>query len=231
MTTNAFPPTEPQSKPQVDSQSQARQQATPRRTQISGRDLSIDTKKRGPAIEQSHWYWIGALPGLPVEGAHFGGQCFPKMEERVSKSSDGSTIRSPVIGALVRLTADNVKRIRDRLPRTVVRWREEEPEEREDRIGLAETTSKGGSGKSVDAVTGDHQRRRGHLITIPTEAEIAAKRAAGRAANLYLPRAGDEPASRYLFALLCHNQEQPGRGDHYPAPLETTGLEWPGQLD
>ena len=194
-------------------------------TKILGSELAFDPKKHERQVERSYWYWIGALPGMPIEHVEIGGQCFPKMEEHITRGAVGETVRAPVIGALVRLTADNVRRIRDRLPRTVVRWRDEDADERSDREGLE------GVGQSVDAVLGEPRRRKGYLITIPTESEIAARRAAGRPANLYQARAGDEPASRYLFAQRCTDQSRPGRGDHYPMPLEATGIEFPDSID
>ena len=222
MSTTDIPPTEPETKKPKAPASAER--APARRTKITGADLTVDPKKHETAVERSYHYWLGALPGLPVENAHFGGRCFPKIEERVGKAADGTSSRSAVIGAVVRLTADSVIKIRDRISRTVVRWRQESSEEAVERMGT-------GAGRGVESVTDEQRRRRGHLVLIPTAAEIAAKRAAGRPANLYQPQAGDEPVSRYLFAALCPDQQQPGRGDHYPEPLEVTGLEWPGQLD
>lgn len=207
------PPTEPK-------QRKAPQKVTvePR---ITGASLSADPSKHKGGVEKSFLYWVGALPGCPVESVTLGGLCFPKMEELVSRGVNGETVRNAVLGSIVRMTEDNLRRIVERLPRTVIRFRPSSD-------GPKDAVGHHGAGLGIESVSGDQRRRKGQLITIPTDAETKARRDAGRNTNLYRPGPSDEPAARYLFAVLC-DQKQPGRGDHYPEPLEVTGLDWPSE--
>ncbi len=186
-------------------------------TRIVGSDLVPDIERHRTALSKVAYYWIGALPGLPVENVSIGGETFPKMEERVINMPGGTTQRSPLIGALVPLTADKVALIRDRLRQTVVRFTDE------DDGGL-------GVGKTVEAAIGDQKRRRGFLITIPSDAEMAERRKNQLPENRYVPDIRDEPVAKYLFAQLCPDQDRPGRGEHYPPPMIETGIQWPGSL-
>ena len=72
---------------------------------------------------------------------------------------------------------------------------------------------------------------KGHLITIPTEGDLAERRKSGRAARQYNPDPRDVPAARYIFAQLCADQVNGSRSDVYPEPLEKTGLEWPDKIE
>lgn len=183
---------------------------------LDGASLVPNLEANREAVEEAHWYWLGALPACPTEHLDLKGIHFPKVEELVSVKRDGGTQRIPVIGALVQLTIDQVLMLKDRLSRTVIRFRDKAGGE----------TGVGVPVSSVESI----QRRKGDPVTIPTVDEVKKAEAAGRATNRYQQRPGDEPAARYLFAQLCENQERPGRGEFYPEPLEITGLAWPGTM-
>lgn len=206
-----IPPTEPRT--------QRAAVATPppkARTRISGASLAPDLEQHKAVIETAYYYWIGALPACPSEHLDLKGVHFPKVVERIVRGADGRTQRIPEIGSIVKLTEPQVRAMRDRLRRTVIRFAE---------------AAKGpiGVGASLSD-QGQIPRRRGSPVTLPTAEEVEERRRNGLASNAYRQEATDEPAARYLFAVLCHDQAQPQRGDHYPEPLEVTGLEWPGDL-
>lgn len=260
MTDSDIPPTEPQTpaaSPTIESEPKRRGRppgsrnatavAEPPRSRatkrVLGDALKPDLAQHKEAVRAAAWYWIGALPGCPVENVHIGGQCFPKMEENLVKGADGhQSARSAVIGALVQLTRENVDRILRDLPRTIVRFRSESPEERSDREGLAATIGhlqaapiepamrQTGVGMKVDVVLGEPRRRKGFLVTIPTAEDVKKRRADGRPTHQYIAQPFDEPCARYLFAKLCEDQSNPTRGGVYPPALEETGLDVPVEI-
>lgn len=209
-----IPPTEP-----VKKKAAPKAKAAGAASRIPGTKLVPDLESLRSSIETSYAYWVGVLPSCPVEHIDVAGINFPKLNEDVSRDDvTNSTRRVPRIGAIVRLTADKVKRIEHRLARTVIRFRPEPDQKNEP-----------GTGENVSKMP--HQRgRKGFLITIPTEEELRLRAERGLAARRYQQQPGDEPASRYMFAVLCENQAKPQQGMEYPEPLEVTGLEWPGDL-
>lgn len=220
-----IPPTEPKTdaKPSKAAQSTKRPTVSSasatavadmptKRTRIQGK--SMVPKALPDGAEKSFKYWLGCTARCPVQNVTVAGIGFPMLNENV-KVVDGRTHRYPVIGTIASLTESDIRRVSERLSRVVVRWTGGQ----DDPKGIA---------NSVEAVF--QQRRHGQLITIPTEAEIAERKKAGLPTNRYVPMPGDEPAARYLFALLCDDQVHGNRGEVYPPPLEETGLEWPGEL-
>jgi len=216
MSSHEIPPTEPVTtiartgkKPKAEK---------PSRKKLDGSDFAVNLDHHKAVMSRSYWYWIGTLPSCPTEGAYAGGECFPKMEEVVLKDGAGGSRRVPVIGALVKWDQDQIELVRERLQRTVVRFTDG-----------GKKSSAEASGTVSDAMgdNGLNLRRKGFLITIPTEAEVQQRRESGSPVIPYSRQAGDEPLARYVFAQLCEDQERPGRGEFYPQPLEVTGLEWP----
>jgi hypothetical protein len=159
-------------------------------------------------------YWIGALPGLPVEHADIGGIHFPKIQEHVIVTANGETRRIPKIGALVRLSREDIEFLIQRLPRTIVRF------------AAGEHGDDATQRRGIDAVVGEQRRRRGLLITIPTPEEIEKRRQLGMPTHAYYREPGDEPVANYLFAALASDQQNPERGSYYPDPLSKTGMRW-----
>lgn len=183
---------------------------------ISGSSLApnLENYKRG--VSREFFYWIGVTPDCPSESIDIGGINFPKVNEDLIRdpARPSGKKRIPVIGAIVPMSEERIKRICDRLPRSVIRFTDDK--------GQAEEP---GTGKNL----GDLyiRPRKGHLITIPSDKEVADRHKRGRATNPYVQRPNDEPACRYMFAVICPNQDRPSRGDSYPDVLEVTGLEWP----
>lgn len=194
-------------------------------TRIAGKDLSPDLAKSKAGLEAAYWYWIGALPSCPSEHLDLKGIHFPKVQEEVTDGVNGQTNRTPVIGQLILLTAIQVRTMKERLQRTVIRFKREakdEPPRRKD------------SGVGLSVQEAPHERfqpRRGSVVTIPTNEEREARRQLGRPDRPYIADPLDEPAANHLFAVLCTDQDRPQRGGQYPEPLSKTGLTWPGDLE
>lgn len=191
------------------------------KTKIKGTALVPDISDRGgPGVLTEYRYWVGITPSCPVESLDLAGINFPKVNEELILDPLRTNIRQrvPVIGALVTLTKQRVELMRDRLPRTVIRFLESKGKQEEP-----------GTGKNIGDV---HMRpRRGHVITIPSAKEVEQRRADGKPTREYTFHKNDVPAARFMFAVLCANQEKGERGPEYPEPLEITGLEWPDELD
>lgn len=218
-----IPPTEPTTatatKPKPAAKGKAKPLAITTRTKVEGSALVPDLSKRAASVARRFWYWIGVTPESPCDQIQVVGVGFCKVTEDVS-IVNGKTRRLPVIGQLVQLGEGEIKRLRERLPRTVMRMLP-------DKDG-AEVREEPGTGLNLgDAFI---RKRRGHLITIPREEDAKAIEAQGRSAHRYEQGPYDQPAARYMFAQLCEDQENPRVGTAYPETLETTGLEWPGEL-
>jgi len=170
-------------------------------------------------LAQTFTYWVGVIPSCPVESIDLAGIAFPKMNELLVPDPLRTNVkrRVPVIGSIVRLTYEHIQRMRERLPRTIVRLydggQEQEP----------------GTGQNV----GDNHVRpkRGQLITIPSPELVEARRSRGKPIRLYSRQPNDVPAANYMFAILCKDQERGERSEHYPDTLNVTGIDWPGNLE
>lgn len=175
----------------------------------------LDEMKSG--VVERRAYWVGALPSCPLRSLDLHGVDFPIATENVRPNPNGGmTIRIPVVGRIARLSADDLDRLRARLPRTVIRFLDPP----------AKATNGLGVGASVDGSVGGDQspQRRGKPVTIPTAEDIAFRRQNKLPLNQYEPHEWDEPAARYVFAVLCEDQKNPQCGGVYPEPLEVTGL-------
>lgn len=183
---------------------------------VAGSDLvpNLETLKTGSLTRYA--YWVGISPSCPVENIVLGGINFPKVAERIvdDPMRTAQKRRVPVIGSLVWLSIEQIDKIREALSRTVIRFypdggQKEEP----------------GTGQNV----GDNhiRPRRGQVITIPSAEQVEEAQKSGRAIRRYIASERDVPAARFLFAQLCADQKNGNRGDFYPDPLETTGLDYP----
>jgi len=191
------------------------------KTRIAGTDLvpNLDATRELKGVNRSYKYWVGVTPSCPVEHIDICGINFPKVNELIVDDPMRTSVkkRVPVIGSVVELTAQKIQMMRDRLPRTVIRFLDDQG-----------VTNEPGTGQNI----GDNHVRpkRGHLITIPTDQEIEDRRKKNKGLRTYSPNKNDVPAARFMFAVLCEDQERGSRGDFYPDVLETTGLEWPDEL-
>lgn len=180
---------------------------------ISGRSNTAGTSRR-------FRYWVGITASCPVNGIDLAGISFPKVNEQIvpDPNRTGRKRRRLVAGAIVWLTADKIRLMRERLPRTVVRFLDE-----------GAVKDEAGTGENIGDVA--QRPRRGQIITIPTDKELTDRRARGKVARPYVPdEKRDVPAARFMFAVLCEDQDKPEQGEFYPDPLEITGLEWPDEL-
>lgn len=172
----------------------------------SGDTLSRISQSSG--VEESRWYWIGVSAACPVGFITLSGECFAKMEELVSRNTSGDTVRTPVVGSLVKLTKSKLANMAKRIPCTVIRFLD-------------------GSDDATEAMDPNKtKRQRAQVITIPSPEQVEADRQAGRATRLYRQHPGDRPAAQFLYCIPVENQDDPYRGRTYQT-LDQTGLEWP----
>ena len=75
-----------------------------------------------PGSEPTELYWIGTLPGAPVQNIDLGGVHFPLFCEDVANIA-GATQRIRRNGSVVALSETMIKRVHSALRRKVVRWR------------------------------------------------------------------------------------------------------------
>ncbi len=219
-----IPPTEPVALKKAKAPS-ATVKKSPTTGKPKGSALVPDLDANRAVMRYTKWYWIGALPGSPVEAVTVAGQCFPKIEERIIKASAAADqVRYPVIGAIVPLTKTDIDRMREALPRTIMRFTSS-GRQTSDQFGAGMPAIDAGTGNTVEQAIG--RNRKGFLVTIPKAKDVEEMLKQGRAARTYEQREGDEPAARYLFAQLCPDQQNPSRGEVYPEPLELTDLDWP----
>jgi len=191
------------------------------RTHISGSELvpNLDEQRKQLGVSRTYKYWVGVTPSCPREHVDLAGINFPKVNENLVDDPlrTGNKRRVPVIGSIVDLSEAQVRLMRDKLKRTIIRFT--------DNSGEAEEP---GTGQNI----GDNHKRprRGQLITIPTAEETADRIARNKPSRTYRPHANDVPAARYMFAQICDDQDKGSRGEYYPETLETTGLWWPDTI-
>lgn len=200
----------------------AEPQAPTAKTAVAATALVPDLKtvRKTQGVGRQYLYWVGVTPSCPVASVDLAGINFPKINEQLipNPAQPGRKMRRAVVGAIVRLDEQRFRRMVERLPRTVIRFRDGLPED-----------DAGASGARIDDAA--KTVRKGKLITIPTAEEIAQRRAAGKPTREYIPHENDEPAAHYMFAVLCADQDRGTRGDVYPPTLGDVGLEWPDDLD
>jgi hypothetical protein len=201
--------------------------AAPAATTISGSEFAGSLGEHEPGTIRPYKFWVGVFPSCPVEGIYCAGISFPKVTERLirgSKARTGTTERIPRIGTIVALTADKAQLLRERLPRLVLRFNEP----RRAIEHMAGSTL----GDATREDTADNMKaRRGRPIRIPSPKDLKNAEASGRGIQRYVRQDNDEPAARYMFAVLCEDQDNPEPGSVYPDSLEETGLTWPERLE
>lgn len=190
-------------------------------TSVSGNKLVPTLSKHKPGVAQEHFYWIGITPDCPVEYITCAGLCFPKVNENLipDPMRSNTKARVPVIGALVKITAAKMQLLIERLPRVVIRYTDKKANEEPGEISSSQRLSDNNTAP-----------RRGQLITIPTDEQVALASKKGRHSKQYVPQASDRPAASFMFVQLCDNQSTGSRGDYYPDTVDVMGLEWPGEL-
>ena len=221
-TTDSIPPVEPKSS--TPSKPKTKAKAKGANTIIDGSSLSADLDGPLKGSLSQYYYWVGVLPTCPVESVDIAGINFPKLNENVidDPSRTGRSRRVPVIGSITILTEDKIRLLREKLPRQVVRFLD-------GGAGAGGAKEETGTGQNLGDL---HVRpRKGYMVRIPTDQQIKERRERGRSSRHYVRQKGDEPAAKYIFAMLCEDQDKPDRGDFYPDPLEVTGLEWPEKIE
>lgn len=206
-----------------DAPSEARKRKAPRATAArpfvyAPEKMLARPEEHAQGAEAGFWYWLGVTASAPFAYANLNGPSFSKVTELVDQEGS-ETRRIPRIGDIVFLTVDLAERMLRRLPLVVVRRYPNQDVE----------------ANAAGAVrnTGNPYRTssRGHLITITGEAEAAALRAKSIPVPRYDYDPNDEPVSRYLFAEICADQDNPQVGFAYPPSLEDRAFEYPLQLN
>lgn len=192
-------------------------------THIDGAALvpDLDNRREAAGVVSAYRYWVGVTASCPVEHIDCAGINFPKVNENIvdDPKQSGKKVRVPVIGSIVELTEEKVREMRERLPFMVIRYTDDPGEEEQP-----------GTGKNVGKSPHRYPRR-GQNIRIPTSAEMEDSKKRGRPTHAYIPRDNDVPAARFMFAVLCTDQENGNRSDVYPDTIETAGLSWPEQIE
>lgn len=193
------------------------------KTKVAGADLvpNIEAASARTGVSRVYKYWVGVTPSCPANSITIAGINFPKVNEQLipDPARTGRKKRRMVAGAIVFMTEDKVRRLKERLPRTVIRFNDE-----------AAVQHEPGTGENIGDVA--QRPKKGHLITIPTDAELEERRRRGKVARRYIPDPRrDVPAARFMFAQLCADQDRPEQGEFFPDPLEITGLDWPDELE
>ena len=218
---SSIPPVEPKTSTKTTKKT-AKAKSPKSLTKISGSDLTPSFEDGMVGTISKYYYWVGVLPASPAESIDIAGINFPKLNELVidDPARTGRSKRVPVIGSVVPLDEAKIRLLRERLPRSVVRFLDGGQSE-----GVVDEP---GTGQNLGDL---HVRpRKGYMVRIPSDQQLKERRERGRSSRPYVKKSGDEPAARYMFAVLCRNQNKPERGDFYPEPLEKTGLEWPHEL-
>ena len=172
--------------------------------------------KVGNVIKKRRFYWLGALPTLPVESVTVAGICFPKMTEtiHVNPSDPIRPMRLPRLGEVVALTDAEIERLAQSLPARVVRLRET----------LVEVLPAGVEMPTTARV----ERSRGQVIRLQGNAELEAT---GRIRkSVLLP--DDQPLAAFLYLVpeLTLSPRLHAHGEPLPAPISETGLRIAGPV-
>lgn len=218
-----IPPVEPESTEQPKKRRgrppKAESSPAPSNGKKKGSHLLADLDQYKHGLSQTYAFWVGVTSSCPKPGIDLAGINFPAVTGHKSSFAEGERELRP--GAIVRLRKDQVERMIKRLPQTVIRFRDY-PAEHAPEL----------SSRFVSNVEGSQveKPRGGTLITIPTKEEIEQVRARGTYYPEYQAQPTDEPAARYMYCMLCEDQQNPQRGTFYRT-LEETGLEWPGDKE
>lgn len=174
----------------------------------------------GLATARHYAYWFGLRADCPTDQIDVGGLSFVKSQEllRPKPGAEDEQIRVPVIGGMhKRVTEEMLLRLKQGLPRIVIRFRPQ-PEVREER----------GTGLNVGDVV--QRARKGYAITIPTQEQVAAARRAKRPIPSYYRQPEDRPAADFMYFHFCDNQEDPKRGSEVPPTISEAGIYWPDPI-
>ena len=178
------------------------------------KSLAPDFKRHTEAIFLGHWYWLGILLSLKgIEGVAIGGVYFAKRLALVTRSSTGKTIRTEIYGDTLELTKPRIELITKKIGNTIVRWREYGDPVTPGVITVANVGTPGPTG------------RKGQLITIPDDEDVAVLKEQGRVPRKpYKRQPEDDGIYKYLYCVPCDGPN--ARGLELPPPLSETGLKW-----
>lgn len=175
------------------------------KTRISGDKLVPDLSGKAKRSKE-YWYWLGVRQDCPCSFLSCGGINFPKSQEIVTADplSKGRSTRVPVFGGLQKLNEEQMGLIIKNLPLRVLRIT---------------------PGENPDGT------RKGHAVRIPTPELLEQRRKNSRPLMDYIAQPNDEQAAKYMFCVLCPDQDKPTRGNHYPPSLAEIGIEWPDEME
>ena len=194
-----IPPTEPA--PKKRGRKPAKKSTAQKSKTVSAGNLLPDLDSMSGAVEHEYTYWIGVTESCPTNHLDVGSIAFPKSQEELipDPARPGSHQRIPRFGSLHKLRKDQIDAIVNGCKHGVMRFTSKE----------------------------EGKPSKGYPIRIPTEAQLEISRQHGRGVRAYVQKPGDEPIAKYVYAVLCEDQDNPKRGEYSPAPLSETGLLWP----
>lgn len=182
------------------------------------KSLAPDLGELGTPVEDAReqFFWVGLFPECPESAIHLAGITFQKVTERLY-SVDGHTMkkRQPQVGGIAKITREQMERLAERVPRTVIRFFDTPPQLRDSEEEIVEVLTNRGP-------------VRGHCLTVPTDEERALARSQKRPTRAYRAAENDRNVAHYIYCVPCENQKSPRVGSDYPAPVSETGLDWPG---
>lgn len=196
-------------------------QNAPSKSAPDGSSLAPDFAKFGrqTGVVRRYKYWVGVMPEAPINSIDLAGVRFPKMVEPQTEIPGQPDKYRPVPkpGALAWFTEDAIRTLQHQLQHRVIRFHALKPQVQEP-----------GTGENI----GDPHLRgdRAHIIRVPTDEQVTMGRKSGRPVRAYEHREGDEPAAKYVYAILSHDQTlatDAGRSDRGPISLYEMGLIWP----
>lgn len=187
-------------------------EATAEVTRIPGSAFVTDLRKNVLGTTKAYRYWVGLTPDCPLGDISCAGLSFPKTNDDLyNVQGEMRTQRSVKIGAITFIDAARLQLLKDRLPRLVIRFGQPPV----------------GSLNVGDQIANPQPRRAGSLHEIPTPAEVKERRDMKAPTLEYNYQQGDENAAKYMFMVLCPDQEAGKQGDKIPQTLDQTGVIWP----
>ena len=172
--------------------------------------------KVGNVIKKRRFYWLGALPTLPVESVTVAGICFPKMTEtiHVNPSDPIRPMRFPRIGDVIALSDEELEHLSRTLPTRIVRLREFPTESLPAGVELPGTARA--------------ERSRGQVLRLQGNAELEAT---GRIRKTTL-LPDDQPLAAFLFLVpeMTLTPRLHTNGEPRPAPISETGIRVAGPI-
>lgn len=151
-------------------------------------------------------FHVGTLPECPRYNIDLAGISFPRTTERVELRG-GETIRTPMAGAIVRMTEGRRKAVLQAIAGRVVRFRNTAPDE--NTPGSAGDLVRDGRGMPQEAMASAMQSATGTVIVMD-----------GNPQRPYRPQRGDKPLADFVY--MERRADLDASKPSYPKPLSAS---------